>query len=381
MATQANLIATYNANPTLQSRYTQQQYLDLFGFGAQQPTPDPDPTPGPTPDPNPPGGLPNIIGQDLNRGDGIQSLQQTFTPGAQPKSTYPRGGIGVDELNQKIYNQMGTMRDFKGPFEKYTQEEFMEAMPEYFSQGNPQRKGLLGIKDKVTDFFSGFSTPKVRGTLGTRLANQPMIPLPGALMAYSRSPLNPASGQFNPAFEGQLNYLEGQDGFIGRDQQSGGLKYGPESVLSGQNVISGFGTNDYLGQLNKYENKVTARYDKLVDKFGEESDEATKYYDKFVQKVIDEKKKFTDSAIYKAQQEALAAAAAKAEAERAAQYGATNYGKGADGQQSYSGDAIGAPGLGFGVGATTGGPVSNRTGRGRQDYSDGGRVYLYNRLK
>ena len=53
-------------------------------------------------------------------------------------------------------------------------------------------------------------------------------------------------------------------------------------------------------------------------------------------------------------------------------HGKTNYGRGADGQQSYSGDAIGASGLGFGVGATTGGPVSNRTGRGRQDYMDGG---------
>ena len=50
MATRANLIETYNSNPTLQSRYTLQQYLDLFGFGAQQPTPDPDPTPTPTPE-------------------------------------------------------------------------------------------------------------------------------------------------------------------------------------------------------------------------------------------------------------------------------------------------------------------------------------------
>jgi hypothetical protein len=49
------------------------------------------------------------------------------------------------------------------------------------------------------------------------------------------------------------------------------------------------------------------------------------------------------------------------------------------GQQSYSGDAVGAPGLGFGVSATTGGPVSNKTGKGRTDYDDGGRVYLYDR--
>ena len=38
------------------------------------------------------------------------------------------------------------------------------------------------------------------------------------------------------------------------------------------------------------------------------------------------------------------------------------YGVGADGQKSYD------FGQGFGVSATTGGPVSNRTGRGRQDY-------------
>ena len=39
MATRQNLIDTYNSNPTLQSRYTQQQYLDLFGFGQSTPTP------------------------------------------------------------------------------------------------------------------------------------------------------------------------------------------------------------------------------------------------------------------------------------------------------------------------------------------------------
>ena len=57
-------------------------------------------------------------------------------------------------------------------------------------------------------------------------------------------------------------------------------------------------------------------------------------------------------------------------------HGSTDYGRGSDGQQSYSGDAIGAGNLGFGVGATTGGPVSNRTGRGRTDYMDGGIVDL-----
>ena len=382
MATQANLIATYNANPTLQSRYTQQQYLDLFGFGAQQPTPDPDPTPGPTPGPNPPGGLPNIIGQDLNRGNGIQSLQQTFTPGAQPKSTYPRGGIGVDELNQKIYNQMGTMRDFKGPFEKYTQEEFMEAMPEYFSQGNPPRTGLLGVKDKVTDFFSGLSTPKVRGTLGTRLANQPIIPLPGALMSYSRSPFNPASGQFNPALEGQLNYLEGQDGFIGRDQQSGGLKYGPESVLSGQNVISGFGSNDYVKQLDKYIEKMIER-GTVDDEFAEAN--LSKFQLEKLKKAKIEKQNFIDSAIYKAQQEEIRK---QQEARRQEVQNLQNrIDRGdfdstsgiPDRDRSTVTAASAAKTSKVGGGGYTASDSVRDSYRGR--YNDGGRVYLYNRLK
>ena len=42
------------------------------------------------------------------------------------------------------------------------------------------------------------------------------------------------------------------------------------------------------------------------------------------------------------------------------------YGRGSDGQQSFD------TGQGFGAHATSGGPVSNRTGRGRQDYAHGG---------
>ena len=50
------------------------------------------------------------------------------------------------------------------------------------------------------------------------------------------------------------------------------------------------------------------------------------------------------------------------------QGGDGRYGRGSDGQQSYN------SGQGFGIGATTGGPVSNRTGRGRTGYGIGGLV-------
>ena len=54
-------------------------------------------------------------------------------------------------------------------------------------------------------------------------------------------------------------------------------------------------------------------------------------------------------------------------------HGGTNYGRDSQGNQSFSGESVGAGNLGFGVASGgMGGPVSNRTGRGRTDYMDGG---------
>tara|TARA_A100001201_G_scaffold1805_1_gene4603 strand:- start:659 stop:2188 length:1530 start_codon:yes stop_codon:yes gene_type:complete len=104
------------------------------------------------------------------------------------------------------------------------------------------------------DAFFGlgrFLQGKERGTLGTRLAAQkPIVPLPSFAAAYSRSPFNPDSKNYNPDFVDQLNYLELGDGLIG--MSSVGLKYGPKSVLAGKNVISGFGTNNYQKALEKF---------------------------------------------------------------------------------------------------------------------------------
>jgi len=203
---------------------------------------------------------------------------------------------------------------------------------------------------KAKNFLQELSSPQVRGTLGTRLANQPRIPLPAAIAAYSRSPFNIKSPNYNPLMEAQLNFAETQEGLIGRDPNSGLLKYGPESVLSGKNVMSFLGTNDYEKALMDYITKMNAN------------------------KKISQKQK--DIRLAQAQKE-LEELQKKTEEARAAQYGKTDYGRGSDGQRSYSGDAIGAGNLGFGIGATTGGPVSNRTGRGRQDYSKGGLATMF----
>ena len=50
-----------------------------------------------------------------------------------------------------------------------------------------------------------------------------------------------------------------QDNMIGIDPNTGLHKYGPESVLSGKNVISMFGSNNYETALAKRKRK-TCRY-------------------------------------------------------------------------------------------------------------------------
>ena len=74
-------------------------------------------------------------------------------------------------------------------------------------------------------------------------------------IAGIRNPFNPDSATYNPNLVQQLNYYEAT-GNIGRDPNTGGLKYGPNSVLAGKNVISGFGTNNPELALKNYIEKM-----------------------------------------------------------------------------------------------------------------------------
>jgi len=284
---------------------------------------------------------------DQQIADALQG-QGLYTPSGSstPETTTPNiinqqlqtggGGGGITELQETFRTEPGDPKNFR-----LSQ---LEGTADYFPPTT-----MMG---KAKNFLQELSSPQVRGTLGTRLANQPKLPIPSfaSLLSNYTSPFNIKSKSYNPLLESQLNFAETQEGIIGRDSQSGLLKYGPESVLSGKNVVSMFGTNDYEKMLVDYISKMNAN--KRISA--------------------------TTKAAKLAQAEAeLKALQEKTEAARAAQYGKTDYGRGSDGQRSYSGDAIGAPGLGFGVGATTGGPVSNRTGRGRQDYSKGGLATMF----
>ena len=270
---------------------------------------------------------PNIIGAQLNQGGGsggMTGLQETFTKDLS----------GDPRFNYLTPQEQGV---------KYR-----------FDRSVEPREGLLGFFDSAMNKMkeSKFFQPKIRGTLGPRLANQSKLPIPSfaSFLSNYTSPFNMKSNRYNPLLEEQLNFAETQEGIVGRDPNSGLLKYGPESVLAGKNVISMFGTNDYEKMLQDYITKMNAN------------------------KRISATKKAAQLAKAEAELKALQA---KTEAARVAQYGKTDYGRGSDGQRSYSGDALGDKDLGFGIGATTGGPVSNRTGRGRQDYSKGGVASMF----
>ena len=104
----------------------------------------------------------------------------------------------------------------------------------------------------------------IKSLMGGKMSSlmAPAALLGGAVMlGRAFDPTRQGSRNYNPNLSGQIDYLS-KNNMIGIDQ--GGLtKYGPDSILSGLNVVSMFGTNDYLDQLNKYKNKY---YDTMSQK-------------------------------------------------------------------------------------------------------------------
>ncbi len=187
----------------------------------------------------------NIIGSQINQGG---------------------GGGGIMELQETFRTEPGDPKNFR-----LSQ---LEGNADYFPPTTMMGKAKNFIQEK-------FFQPKVKGTLGDRLLKQSQegimskVPLPGSMFAKLRSPFNPESPTYNAALPMQLNFLEATTGkkitgtsdnlnftdasMIGRDPNSGLLKYGAGSVLAGKNVISGFGTNDYETALRNYISKMASR--------------------------------------------------------------------------------------------------------------------------
>ena len=205
-------------------------------------------------------------GEEGGTRTGIDSLEPTFTRDEAPSEL---AMTSTSSQNLSDYLSNPALMAKYGTFGEY--DNFVQSqMP----KPNFIQRGISALR--------GAFQPKIQGTLGDRLLNQfefaQGIPSPIGILASARSPFNPASPTYNPNLPAQLNALEAMGpGFIGRDPGTGGLKYGPKSVLAGKNVISGFGLNSpklalekYISDMKKNKKVSEARKKKQLKKAEEE---------------------------------------------------------------------------------------------------------------
>ena len=214
---------------------------------------------------------------------------------------------------------------------KYGMEQAMKMLGLNKQSQNP--KYAISLGGKTLDLGSMATRAGINSLMSGNLGGMlgPAALMGGALMlGRAFDPTRSGSRNYNPALKSQMDYLNFNN-MIGSNLGSGLTQYGPNSILSGQNVVSMFGTNDYEKQLNKYKNKY---YNTMSDKRKEKLDkEIADIQDYNIQKTI-EKNQLKNLQNINA-----------------------------------GGDGGGMQTSGF---ANDGGPVSNRTGRGRQGYDRGG---------
>ena len=249
------------------------------------------------------------------------------------------------------------------------------------SKGNPDASLMNKTKNKLGDLFSG-AKDGITSLGGRFKEGAGMVFSPLSALASMRNPLNPKAANYSRNLAEQLNALDGTTGTVTsgsttfmspeqiaagnfgtksgamlvKDPNTGLDKYGPGSVLSGQNAISGFGTNDYVGQLDNYIDKMKQRAIKK---------DLTQFQTKKLADAIAERKRETDRVT------AETAARESATADRARAANSAVYAS-ADRQGFTDGR-----GGGFGSRSTgTNENFSNKSGRGRTGYQDGGIVSL-----
>ena len=141
-----------------------------------------------------------------------------------------------------------------------------------FDPVNAAKRAVLntGLKSAFSGNLSGIMGPAA--LMGGAL-----------LLGRAFDPMRPGSKNYSPNLRGQVDFLSRQDGMLSTNPGTGGLVYGPNSVLAGQNVSSMFGTNNYQKQLDKkigYFEKRIAQGKKInEEKYEEAKKEKKEYFD------------------------------------------------------------------------------------------------------
>ena len=368
MATRQNLIDTYLKNPTLQSRYTQQQYLDLFGFG-QSTTPT---TPTPTTPTTPTSPGQNIIGQNLNQNQGGDNFSP-YNPDPNKVRTdyrpnydyrqFAEYGFDPSTMDRK---QMDMNQEyFYGKPPSGIQQAILSAAGMIPGVG-PVIKGAQFLGGAIKDIFpvnqrailenelrgSGIYTDDI-GRIVVGPGGKYNTP-EGIMAGYSANQMTDKT--FDKRTDTISKSLERKASKAGLNISAADLQDIVDEIAT-TGTYSGSLTDEDFGVNNLFSNLVNVNIAKFNFKNKQKkakdiynfkvAEKARKKEEAKKKKIIDDMKKGNT--------------------------GDGTYGTGSDGQKSHD------FGTGFGTHATSGGPVSNKTGRGRTDYDDGGRVYLYDR--
>ena len=240
------------------------------------------------------------------------------------------------------------------------------------------RNSLTETKDALVEDFSGlqniigsgvdrmqqgFNTAKEGIMNSSAMDFFRSLPTPGNLLlnlAATRNPLNPRASNYNPTLQGQIDYMKDK-GMYGITDQSG-LNKITGGRLSGKNLVSMFGSNDLGEMYSKDLSKLQGYLSTMPQRFSRLMKNNPTSYQKKVESL--------EAKIKQNKIEAQAAQAAR-EAATAARAMARN-------PQVYRDAGITSGGFAS-QNTGTNSNFSNRTGRGRTGYSEGGLASMFTR--
>ena len=237
-----------------------------------------------------------------------------------------RGQIADDfgEIKNKIGSGLGSIRDFFGSGINKAKEGIMDSSP--------------------MNFLRGLPTP------GNLLMN----------MAATRNPLNPRASNYNPTLQGQVDYMKDK-GMYGTNPNSG-LGQITGGRLTGKNLVSGFGSNDLGEMYSKDLSKLQGYLSTMPQRFSRLMKNNPNSYKKKIEN-LQNKIKQNKIEAQAAQAAREAATAARARARNPNVYANAGVGSGGFASQNTG----------------TNSNFSNRTGRGRTGYSEGGLASMFTR--
>lgn len=222
------------------------------------------------------------------------------------------------------------------------------------------RDQLSGLKNMIG---LGFNKAK-EGIMGSSAMDfLRSLPTPTNLllnMAATRNPLNPRSKNYNPTLQGQIDYMKDK-GMYGITDQSG-LNKITGGRLAGKNLVSMFGSNDLGEMYSKDLSKLQGYLSTMPQRFSRLRKNNPASYQKKVEN-LQNKIKQNKIQAQAAQAAREAATAARARARNPQVYRDAGVGSGGFASQNTG----------------TNKNFSNKTGRGRTGYLDGGIASMFTR--